>query len=145
MSNQPPPPSKQQQQLSSDISPSGKLASEKVVVSAPMSFAGSAQRVWKITDQQNTIVKGVLSLFAVVLVLVAWSFVSVWYLFFGILLIPYRLIRRGNRKDKVKAIQHREQLEAMAKIQQQQTLQTANLIEQTKVAQKNDEPPPPAG
>ena len=122
--------------MSSDISPSGQLASEKVVVSAPMSFAGSAQRIWKITDQQNTIAKGVLSLFAVVLILVAWSFVLVWYLVFGILLIPYRLIRRGNRKDKVKALQHKEQLEAMAKIQQQQILQTANLIEQTKDAQK---------
>ena len=34
---------------------SNQLASEKVVVSAPFSFAGSAQRIWKITKVDNLI------------------------------------------------------------------------------------------
>ena len=122
--------------MNSDLSPSGKMKSEKVVVSAPMSFAGSAQRIWKITDQDNTVVKMILGVVAVSLISFAWSVVLVWYMVFGILLVPYRLIRRGNRKDKVRALQHREQLEAMEKIQQQQVVQTANLIEQTKSAQE---------
>ena len=28
----------------------GKLKSEKVVISSPLSFSGSAKRIWKITD-----------------------------------------------------------------------------------------------
>jgi hypothetical protein len=59
-------------------------------------------------------------------------FVAVWYCTFGLLLVPYRIIRRGNRKDKVRQLQHREHLEALTAMQQQQTLQTANLIEQNK-------------
>ena len=92
---------------------SEKLASEKVVVSAPMSFAGSAQRIWKITDREDQVAKLILSVVALLLIGIAWGYVLAWYLVFGIFLIPYRLIRRGNRKDKVRALQHKEQLDAI--------------------------------
>lgn len=118
--------------MSQNMSASGKYRSEQIIVSAPMSFAGSAQRIWKITDQENDALKYSMMLLAVCLIGIAWMFVAAWYCTFGLLLVPYRMIRRGNRKDKVRQLQHREQLEALTAMQQQQTLQTANLIEQNK-------------
>jgi len=109
---------------------SGKLSSEQVVISAPLSFAGSAQRIWKITDHDAPVMKYGMIVVALLLISVAWSFVAVWYCTFGLLVVPYRLIRRGNRKDKVRALQHREQLEMLTAMQQQQSLQTSNLIHQ---------------
>lgn len=44
---------------------SRQLASEKVVVSAPLSFSGSAQRIWKITNVENPIAKISLALLAI--------------------------------------------------------------------------------
>jgi len=38
-----------------------------------------------------------------------------WYLLFGLLLVPYRLIRRGSRKQKIQERQHQEILEALKK------------------------------
>jgi hypothetical protein len=112
------------------MSNSGKLASEQVVVSAPLSFAGSAQRIWKITDHDAPAMKYGMMILAVVLISFAWTIVFAWYCTFGLLVVPYRLIRRGNRKDKVRALQHREQLEQLTAMQQQQSLQTTNLIQQ---------------
>ena len=54
-----------------------KLASEKVIVSAPLSFSGSAQRIWKITDVENPIAKFALALIAITLIMCAWMFVFV--------------------------------------------------------------------
>jgi len=86
-----------------------------VVVAAPMSFAGSAQRIWKLTKiSDNTPALIALSLAAIVLILCAWSAVLSWYLFFGVLLVPYRLIRRGQRKTKRDNMRHEEMLSAMA-------------------------------
>lgn len=94
--------------------PTARLASEDVVVSAPMSFAGSAQRIWKITrSSDHPAAKVILYSLAVTGVVVAWVVVACWYVIFSILLIPFRLIRRGSRKRKREALQHREQLEAI--------------------------------
>jgi hypothetical protein len=41
-----------------------------------------------------------ITVLAVLLVLAAWAFVTFWYLTWGLLLIPYRLLRRGARKRK---------------------------------------------
>jgi Flp pilus assembly protein TadB len=94
-----------------------KLASEKVVVAAPMSLAGSAARIWKITDLvPNVFVKWMLLVpIASMLVVMAWMVVAVWYILFGILLVPYRLIRRSGRKSKRQALQHRELLDSINK------------------------------
>ena len=118
--------------MSQNMSASGKLRSEQVVVAAPMSFTGSAKRIWKITDQENVAVKYLLVFVALFLIVFACIYVAAWYFVFGVLLVPYRLIRRGSRKDKRNALQHREQLEALTALQMNQAIQTANLIEQNK-------------
>ncbi len=90
------------------------LASERVVVSAPMSFHGSAARIWRITGTENFVLKLlVFAPIALLLISVVWFFVVFWYLVFGILLVPYRLIRRGSRKSKRDNLRHREVLEAL--------------------------------
>ncbi|QJU09138.1 hypothetical protein FBF27_01740 [Candidatus Saccharibacteria bacterium oral taxon 488] len=97
----------------------GKLKSEKVVISSPLSFSGSAKRLWKITDVDNLAVKVLLSLVAAVLIMFAWIFVAFWYVLiyvvFGILFIPYRLLRRSSRKQKQAKLRHREVLDAIEK------------------------------
>jgi hypothetical protein len=72
-----------------------KLASEKVIVSAPLSFSGSAQRIWKITDVENPIAKFALALIAITLIMCAWMFVLCWYfvmyILFGVFFFIFRL------------------------------------------------------
>jgi Flp pilus assembly protein TadB len=96
---------------------SNQLASEKVIVSAPLSFIGSAQRIWKITKVDNLIVKILLIALALGLIACAWVFVAFWYfimyVLFGILFIPYRLLRRSSRKNKRDKLRHREVLDAI--------------------------------
>lgn len=96
-----------------------KLKSEKVVISSPLSFSGSTKRLWRITDVDNPAVKALLSLVAAALILLAWVFVAFWYVLiyvvFGILFIPYRLLRRSSRKQKQAKLRHREVLDAIGK------------------------------
>ena len=88
--------------------PGTHLVSEDVVVSAPASFAGSAQRIWRITrDRAGWPAAGFTTL-ALVLILLAWTLVLSWYLLWGVFLVPYRLIRRGQRKQKLAQIRHQE-------------------------------------
>ncbi len=97
----------------------GKLKSEKIIISSPLSFIGSVKRIWKITDVDNPAVKMLLSLVAAALILFAWVFVAFWYVLiyvvFGILFIPYRMLRRSSRKQKQAKLRHREVLEAIEK------------------------------
>ena len=91
-----------------------KLESEKVVLAAPLSYAGSAGRIWKLTGiSANVWARIALDVAAILLILGAWAFVTAWYLTWGLLLVPYRLIRRGSRKRKREALQHREMLTAI--------------------------------
>lgn len=100
-------------QRSSHVNAS-KLASEKVVIAAPMSFAGSAARIWKLTGlTEQPVGRVALGLAAIALIILVWGVVLTWYLLWGVFLIPYRLIRRGSRKRKREALQHREQLVAI--------------------------------
>lgn len=96
---------------------SKSLPSEKVIVSAPFSFIGSAQRIWKLTYVDNPLAKILLTSLALVLIAGAWVFVACWYfiiyILFGILFIPYRLLRRGSRKRKQEKLRHREVLDAI--------------------------------
>ena len=93
------------------------LASEKVVVSAPMSLHGSAARIWKITRvTDNPAGRIGLGILASTLIALAWMLVIAWYTIFGILLVPYRLIRRDSRKRKVEALRHRETLTAISTV-----------------------------
>jgi Flp pilus assembly protein TadB len=97
---------------------SDKLASEKVVVSAPTSFSGSAARIWKMTDVNNAALKWLLlAPIAICLIFMAWSLVAIWYVIifglFGIFVIPFRLLTRSGRNRKRSKLQHRELLEAI--------------------------------
>lgn len=101
------------QQTTSLANPS-KMASEKVVIAAPLSFAGSAARIWKLVGlSAHPAARVGLALCAVTFIGLAWMFVACWYLLFGIFLVPYRLIRRGQRKRKRQALQHREMISAI--------------------------------
>jgi hypothetical protein len=90
-------------------------ASSEIVVAAPMSFAGSAQRIWKLTKRADDgPAVFLLSLAAIALIAASWTVVLGWYFFFGILLVPFRLIRRGQRKTERDNLRHQEMLSAMA-------------------------------
>jgi len=121
--------------LPAPTSSSGKLASEQVILSAPMSYAGATARLWrrfkalmariprpaaaestggKIAAIALTVL-GALAVYtaAVVVLLAVYVAITGWYLIFGILLVPYRLIRRGGRKRKMHDLRHREMMAAI--------------------------------
>jgi hypothetical protein len=88
------------------------MNSNRIVISAPMSFSGSVQRIFKIVDFDNFLLKWILLIpFALLLTLITWSFVLIWYLIFGFWVIPYRLIRRSQRREKRDRLRHKELLE----------------------------------
>jgi hypothetical protein len=96
------------------------LPSERAVVAAPMSLAGSAQRIWLLTRYGPAgggwgagLLKVLLYTGAILGIVIAWAVVLAWYLLWGIWLIPYRVIRRGQRKRRREALQHREMLAAI--------------------------------
>jgi uncharacterized membrane-anchored protein len=94
--------------------PERHLASEQVVIAAPMSFAGSAARIWKLTRIEPAGAwHTVLVVSAVIVIAAAWTLVLAWYVMWGIVLVPYRLIRRGQRKRRRDELQHRETLAAI--------------------------------
>ena len=96
---------------------SRQLASEKVIVPAPLSFSGSAQRIWKITNVENPVAKITLALVALTLIACAWMFVLCWYfvmyVLFGVFFFIFRLFTRGRRKNKRDKLRHREVLDAI--------------------------------
>jgi hypothetical protein len=58
---------------------------------------------------------GRLATLVVLLIVMAWLVITVWYVAFGLLLVPYRLVRRGQRKRKIEGARHRVMLEAISK------------------------------
>lgn len=98
---------------------SERLASEKVVISSPLSFSGSAKRIWNITETDNPVLKIVLVIVALGLIGFVWTFVFFWYFLmyfvFGIFFFIYRLFRRSSRKNKADKLRHRELLNAIGK------------------------------
>lgn len=95
------------------------LKSERVIINAPMSFAGAAQRSFRLRAlARNPVVVWVLlTPVAVFLTLVWWVAVALWYV--GVIVIlapvtlPYRFLRRGARKRRAEALRHRETLAAL--------------------------------
>lgn len=89
------------------------LTSESYVVSAPLSFAGSAQRIWHITrNRESWAFTGMVTL-ALLFILLAWTLVLAWYVLWGLLLVPYRLLRRSQRKQRLADLRHQEMLNRM--------------------------------
>jgi|GEM_PF-3980733 hypothetical protein len=98
--------------------PPTRLASEDVIINAPMSYAGSAQRIMRLRRLAHARwAVALLTILAVTLVLTAWVVVTGWYVIsFGLLWIvtvPYRLLRRGSRKRKAEALRHRELMDTI--------------------------------
>lgn len=86
--------------------------SERIVVQAPMSYAGSAKRLWRATHDRGAAVRWLVVIpLVLAMIALAWVAVTAWYVVFGLLLVPYRLIRRGSRKRKLEDRRHRELLE----------------------------------
>jgi len=94
-----------------------ELKSTKVVIAAPMSFAGSFQRTKKMVAAIAPIIAAVVTWTFVGLVVLAiwWGLIAGWYLIFGLWLVPYRLMRRGQRKEKKADMRHSEIIEAVTK------------------------------
>lgn len=100
--------------MTTEPQPPARLASEDVIINAPFSYAGSAQRIWRLRRRASA--GGALVAITVcvgLLVVLAWTFVTTWYLTWGLLLVPYRLLRRGARKRKAEAMRHRELMGAI--------------------------------
>ncbi len=86
-----------------------RLASEDVIINAPMSYAGSAQRIFRLRRRApDGWQLAAITFMAVLLLIVVWAIVTVWYFTWGLFLVPYRLLRRGARKRKMEALRHRE-------------------------------------
>jgi hypothetical protein len=98
--------------VSVSTQPPARLASEDVIISAPMSYAGSAQRIFRLRRRaRDGRSLAAITVAAVLLTTVAWTLVTAWYLlWWGVLLVPYRLLRRAARKRRVEALRHRELL-----------------------------------
>lgn len=95
------------------------LASEQVILAAPMSFVGSTRRLWRWLAPRaraHAWYWGV-PIWAILgtLLLLAWVAIFVWYCLFGAMLVPYRLVRRWQRHGKRDALRHREILTAVAR------------------------------
>ncbi len=92
------------------IGPVPRLESERVVLAAPLSFQGSAIRIWRgVAEGRN----GWLGPLAVLAIVIAWTGILTWYTMFGLWLVPYRLMRRTQRTGKRNALRHQELLSAM--------------------------------
>ncbi len=81
-------------------------------IAAPLSYVGSAQRIWRISHNEP---RAALVPVAIFLITCAWVFVTWWYFLifgvFGIFVIPFRLITRGQRRRlRQSERQHREMM-----------------------------------
>jgi hypothetical protein len=123
-------------------SPNGpvRLASEDVVINAPMSYAGSAQRLMRVRRHADGGGKLVaITGLAILLIVVVWVLVTAWYLVWGLWLVPYRLLRRGARKRKAEALRHRE---LMGTIQGSAAGSAATIVAATAISQAAAMAPP---
>jgi len=90
----------------------GPLVPETPILSkqthaAPLSYIGSTRRIAVLIKRVGAVsplAAGLAWLAGLIVILLAWVFVTVWYLIillqFGVLLFPYRLIRRSHRKQE---------------------------------------------
>jgi C4-dicarboxylate-specific signal transduction histidine kinase len=93
-----------------------ELPSERVVLSSPLSFSGSARRIWRLRmHPEATWKRRVVNVLAATLIGIVWILIAVWYtLMLTVLLIPFliwRFHRRNVRKDRAEKLRHREILD----------------------------------
>jgi hypothetical protein len=127
--------------------------------SSPMSYIGSTRRIlaWATKFGKRTPAFAVVGwLLAVSALLFMWSFLTIWYsviLFFGFVVIPYRLIRRSQRKNlhvqQTSLATQQAMLQQMAAQQQQIQAQQASMSPAAQGAPHGallpSLPPPPPG
>jgi Domain of unknown function (DUF1707) len=119
-----------------------RLASEDVIINAPMSYVGSAQRIMRIRrGAPGGGALAAITVLAILLVLIAWTLVTAWYICFGLCMLPYRVLRRGARKRKAEAMRHREM---MGTIQGSAAASAGTIVAATAQAPAMPSPPPPA-
>ena len=95
----------------------------RVAVASPMSFSGSTARTMNLLwhDRPVALKIAVSSWLIPVILICWWALDLVWYCLFGILLIPYRILRRGSRKRKREGRMYDELLDALKQQQQPKT------------------------
>lgn len=94
--------------------PRTATTSSSVILSAPMSFNGATRRLWRISQKPtDSRVQLACGLAMVPVIVVAWALILVWYVLFGLFLVPYRIFRRGNRNRTRQDLQHQEMLAAI--------------------------------
>lgn len=110
---------------------------------APLSFVGSTSRIvdWaRSAAQRNPRAAVPIWILASLGMIVAWAVVACWYVIifglFGVFVIPWRLMRRGNRKEL-----HTQQT-ALA-TQQAMLLQQQEMLQQLQSQQAQQQFPPP--
>jgi uncharacterized membrane-anchored protein len=95
------------------------MDASRTVIAAPMSFAGSTGRTTNLLwHGRPTAVKAIALLLVPLILTVWWATIVAWYGLFGLLLAPYRLLRRGSRKRKREGRMHEETLRAIRDNQQ---------------------------
>ena len=101
------------------------MDAKRTVIAAPMSYAGAVGRTLNLLwHDRPPVVKYALGLWGIPVMLVLWWLaISAWYFFFGLLLAPYRLVRRGSRKRKREARMHDETLRAIRESKEPNTPQ----------------------
>lgn len=126
--------------MSTSPAPPARLASEDVIINAPMSYAGSAQRIFRLRRRAGGGGQlAAITALAILLILIVWILVTAWYLIWGLWLVPYRLLRRGARKRKAEALKHRE---LMGTIQGSAAASAAAIVAATAGAQAAVMTPP---
>jgi Flp pilus assembly protein TadB len=96
------------------------LSSEQVILEAPMSFTGCTKRTLRFAGKHQCThwwSKALAGTGLMFWLLLAYVSILTWYLFFGLLLVPYRLIRRSQRKNEKESRQHAELLAQLGKNQ----------------------------
>ena len=90
------------------------MESERIIVESPLSYLGSGRRIWRLTDRDSAAVRWLVAIpVAVALVALAWLVVTGWYLLFGLLVVPWRLlVGRRRRTRRLEDARHREQVQA---------------------------------
>jgi hypothetical protein len=89
------------------------LGSEEVILDAPMSFTGMTKRTLRFSRRhpcQHWWSKTLATTGLALWLTLAYTMILAWYLTFGLLLVPYRLIRRSQRRDEQRRRQHAELL-----------------------------------
>jgi hypothetical protein len=91
------------------------LASERVVVAPPKSYAGAVGRSWLLLRRIDPLsVRILVAVPLAVLVVGWWMVITLRGFAGGVLAVPSRLVRGGRGKRSVASVQHRDLLGVIA-------------------------------